>query len=47
MKRVYVTNSFGRNISMISMKDDTLLRNIGTTFSEGNLIPLSSIEVFN
>lgn len=47
MKRIYVTNSFGRNISMISLKDDTLLRNIGTTFSEGNLIPLSSIEVFN
>lgn len=47
MKRVYVTNAFGRNISMISMNDDSFLRNIGTTFSEGNLIPLSAIEVFN
>lgn len=42
---IYITNSSGRNISIISGKDDKLIRNIGTTPSEGFIPPLSAIKM--
>jgi DNA-binding beta-propeller fold protein YncE len=42
---IYVTNGAGRNLSIISGKDDKLLRNIGTTPSSGAIPPLSAIKL--
>ncbi len=42
---IYVTNDSGRNLSIISGKEDKLLRNIGTTPSSGAIPPLSAIKL--